>query len=183
MSTRSLCCCRCFNSRIGARSGECRAPALPRCQIDGRTPSRIVFPHRLLNYSGQGFLWGDPGSSRQTDTAGRPVGHRPARDARDHCGKKKNSQPPQLVLQSKRVSLRAALQTSAVATPLNREPRDWRGAAVPGGAPCKINGRTWQFSHCSHLLLRLQRETRWCHTATNKTAAKLLVPRIWSFWV
>lgn len=38
-----------------------------------QTPSRVVFPHQLLNYSGQGFLWGDPGSSRQTDAAG-PAG-------------------------------------------------------------------------------------------------------------
>lgn len=67
-----------FNSRISARCGECRVAALLGCRIDGKTQSRIVFPHRLLNYSGQGFLWRDPGSSRQTDTAGRSAGRSPA---------------------------------------------------------------------------------------------------------
>lgn len=123
-----------FNSRISARCGECRVAALLGCRIDGKTQSRIVFPHRLLNYSGQGFLWRDPGSSRQTDTAGRSAGRSPA--WQEYSGsvqkkKKKNSNPPRLVLQSKRVSLRAALQTSVVATSLNCESRDCRGAAVP----------------------------------------------------
>lgn len=112
-----------FNSRISARSGECGAAALLQCQIDGRTPSRIVFPHRLLNYSGQGFLWRDPGSSCQTSTAG----HWPGWNTWDHCKKKIiiKSQPLRLVLQSKRVSLRAALQTSVVATSPKREPRSF----------------------------------------------------------
>lgn len=58
-----------------------------------QTPSRIVFPHQLLNYSGQGFLWGDPGSSRQTDAVG------PAGGLAGKLGIiAKNSQQPWLVL-------------------------------------------------------------------------------------
>lgn len=118
-----------------------------------QTPSRIVFPHQLLNYSGQGFLWGDPGSSRQTDAVG-PAGGLAGKLGIDA----KNSQQPWLVL------LVAAVKTGQftgsiankrggdLAEPGGR--RDRRGAAVPGGASCKINGRTWQFSHRSHLLLR-----------------------------
>lgn len=58
-----------------------------------QTPSRIVFPHQLLNYSGQGFLQGDPGSSRQTDAVG------PAGGLAGKLGIiAKNSQQPWLVL-------------------------------------------------------------------------------------
>lgn len=167
-----------YNGRISARCGECRVAALPQCQIDGRTPSRIVFPHRLLNYSGQGFLWRDHGSSRQTDTAGRPAGRSVAWQEYSGSLQKKNSQPPRLVLQSKRVSLRAALQTSVVTTSWNREPWDCRGAA----ASCKINGWTWQFSHCSHLLVRQQQHVSFRKKRGRVTLRqKFLIPCIWTF--